>query len=491
MRRYPLALMLTAFCAFCWTVASAAGSADPASGTPGGGSVPREIVVVASASDPVDLATQAQEVSDRELSTYQLTALAVGMRIDRAKLRASQVASASLEPDEVIDLEAERGVLEGMLRSHAETGDRAAAKNRLESARLDQKLMQSRASIMLSRLAALEAELQSLNKEHDTSQEEQAESVRLRAVLEKRRAILDHAEEQVPALNRLRLKKEAISELIETRKAFERLLTVILDGIAKRRDLLEEQIRAGRSAETLYQEFNEKIATVIRKLEESIRRMNLESAAQQAKAAADAARREIEAVDKKLEDIDSELVSDKTASSTSLALKAELVAKRDLLLSQKDALTEQVRFHDLRGKSAQDIAQFEEIEAGAAAGEIASSQLLAIGMKEWIPRIEYSLVEYQNEKRLVEKRLELLSSTRRMIDRLLGEKPDSAKREEMKYKKLQLAQVQAAVQTLGEQIAVYDSLIKNAFSAKQTVQRAIESEQERNLFARLKFRPRP
>ncbi|HOT28432.1 MAG TPA: mechanosensitive ion channel [Candidatus Ozemobacteraceae bacterium] len=491
MRRFPFALLLTVFWIIGWSVAPTAVVADPASGTPAAGSPDREVVVAAVASESVVLATEAQELADRELSTYQLTAIAVGMRIDRAKLRASQVASVTLEADELIDLEAERGVLEGMLRSHAETGDRNVAKNRLESARLDQKLMQSRASIMLSRLAALEAEHQRLNKEYDASQEELAESVRLRAVLEKRRAILDHSEEQAPATDLRQRKKDAISELIEARKAFEGLLTVILDGIAKRRDLLEMQIQAGKSAESLYQEFNEKIATVIRKLEESIRRMNLESVAQQAKAAADAARREIETVDDKLENIDKDLVSDKTASSTSISLKAELVARRDHLLSQKDALTEQARYHELRGKSAQDIAQFEEIEAGAAAGEVASGQVLAVGMKEWIPRIEYSLIEYQNEKRLVEKRLELMTSTRLMIDRFLAEKPDSAKKEEIRYKKLQLAQIQAAVQTLGEQISLYDSLIKSAFSAKQIVQRAIESEMERNLFARLKFRPRP
>lgn len=491
MRRLPIILMLIARCIMCQNTVSGADIRDASSGTAGIGTGVREIVVQAGASEPIAVATQAESVSDREMSTYQLTAVAVGMRLDRARQRVTQVASATLESDELIDLEAERGVLEGMLRSHAETGDRNIAKNRLESAHLDQKLMQSRASIMQTRVSALESEHQRLKQEYDTSKEEMAESLRLRAELEKRRAILDHVGEQGAETDLLKNKRLALAELIDTRKEFESLLNAILDGIAKRRDLLEGQIQAGRSASSLYQEFNEKILVVIRKLEESIRRMNLESAAQQAKTAADTARREIENVDKKLEDIDNELVSEQTASSTSIAMKAELVARRDHLLSQKDALVEQVRYHELRGKSAQDNAQFEEIEAGAASGEIASGQVLTVGLKEWIPRIEYSLGEYQNEKRLVEKRLELMVSNRQMINRLLAEKPEPSKKEELKYKKLQLTQIQAAVQALGEQISVYDTLIKNAFSAKLFVQRAIETELERNLFARIRLRFRP
>lgn len=489
MRRSALIVMMFMMYSFaCIGGFAAESDATSVSATPG---VPIEVPPnPANASEPAIVASPAEVITDKELSTYELTAIAVGMRMERARARAQMIASTPVDPGEFIDSRSERVVLEGMLRSHADTGDRAVAKNRLESARLDQKLMTSRGQIMGTRLSALEAQISRLRQEIDSSKEELAECGRLRAEREKRLARLEQSGDSILSQDLLQRKKQALSDLIGARKEYEEILNSIIVGAEERCRLLDAQMRSGQATVSMYNEFNEKISTVIRKLEESVKRMGVESAAKEAKDAAESARRDMEAVDKKLDDIDNELVSDKTASATSIAAKSELIARRDHLLSQKETLAEQIRYYELRGRSARDVAQFEEIEQHATAGAVSSGPVLAFGMKEWMPRLDLALTEYQNEKHLVEKRLELLLSTRQMLSQTAAEKPDPQKREEIKNKKQQLTQTQASLHALNEQKAMYDSLIKHAFSAKQAVQRAIESELERNLFARIRFRPR-
>ena len=480
-------------CAVSFEGAAAADSAASGSviGISGGNEGGRQDMVAS----PVANVTNASEVSsDRELSVYELTAAAVSMQFERAKARAESIGSASIEFIDLMDPASERASLEGILRSHAAVGDIAGSRNRLESIRLDQKLMSSKRQIIQSKLVALESRIPSLTQEKYLAGEELAECMRLKDEHERRLKGLDQAVDSMNSAELVARKKATLSELIQLRNEYIDGLRNIMETTGNQIKKVNENVLAAKSAVSVYNEYIEKIGVIIRQQEDSVKKMTIESAAQEAKDAADSARREIEVVDQKIALLDKDLVGESTSSESDIFAKYEKVARRDLLLSQKDALTEQVRLQELRGRAVRDNAQFEEIEQRASPGDAASGSILVLGKKDWLPRLDQVLADYQNAKSLVVKRLELLMSTRQIINQSVSEsersKGKSGKKVELTLKKQQLSSLQQTVQTLNEQKSAYDALIKQAFSARQVVQGAIESELERKLFARSRFRAR-
>ncbi|HEY9071859.1 MAG TPA: hypothetical protein VIV61_16490, partial [Candidatus Ozemobacteraceae bacterium] len=431
--------------------------------------------------------------SDRELETYELSAVAVGMRLGRTKSRADAIASTSLETADIVDLDAEQAALDRLIRSHGEEAGPDKSRTRLESARLDQKLIQSRRLITQTKKAALETKAQQLKQELSSAAEELGECSRL----------LDDHRKRLQGIGSGELadrKKLVLGELVTAREEYIRQLQRLVAGAENR--LAAVTARAG-DLQTLisrYESFSEKLGAIIRRQEEAVRRQTMESAAQAAQEAADVARREIETVERRLQQVDRNLSEQAVATGTSITEKIELVSRRELLLSQKEALTEEARLHDLRGRSARDAALFEEIEQLAMAGETGSRTVVTLARTEWLPRLDQAMAEYQNEKTLVGKRIELTESTRQIIEQALAEaerpaarsgRSDAEARDGVKYRKQQLGYIEEALQALNGQKTMYDALIRQAFSAKQSVQKMIDSQLERTLFARNRFRPRP
>jgi len=462
--------------------------------------------------------------TDRELETYELTAVAVGMRLARTKARADAIASTSLDPADAVDPEAERKALDGLVSSHAEPVLPAKSRTRLESARLDQKLIQSKRQIALSKTASLEAKARQLGQELSSAELELGECTRLLEEHRKRLQALEAGGAAALSRELVIRKKSLLDELITTREEYLRQLQRLAAGAKNRLAAVDDRAKALREVIARYEEFDGKIGLLIRRHEETVRRQTMETEAQAAQEAADAARREIEALDRKLQDVDRDLAEESVASASSVATKLLLVSKRELLLSQKDALAEQARHHDLRGRAARDTALFEEIEQQVETARTGSGTIVALGRTEWLPRLDQALTEYQNEKALVAKRIELLGSTRLIVEQALAEaekaggragaalaaardearlrrpvallplfviKHLAAARDEARLRRQQLGHLQAALQALNEQNARYDALIRQAFSVKQTIQSAIDAEQDRRLFARSRFRPRP
>ena len=491
-----LILLIICACSLCRTSA-----ADPASaGSVVGIAAEKELLRQnVDASDTAN-ATNASEIpSDTELSSYELMATAVARRIARAKAQAGNLASASVEFLDFTDPASERASLEATLRSHAGSGDVAGSRTRLESTRLDQKLMLSRRQIAQSKLAALESRISPLTDETAKAREKLAECIRLRDEHEQRLKGLEQSGAAALSAELVARKKTALSELIQARNEYSDELRKIIELAENKVKKIHENVLLAQSTLSIYNEYIEKIGAIVSQQEDSVKKMTVESAAQEAKNAADAARRSIEAVDQKIAVIDKELVTESESRESDISAKYENVARRELLLSQKDALTEQVRLQELRGRTVRDIAQFEGIEQRASAGNAASGSVLALGKRDWLPRLDQILTEYQNEKNLVEKRLELVMATRQIINQFVSEseqtkdksgKTDSGKKVEIALKKEQLSSLQQVVLAINEQKTTYDTLIKHAFSARQVVQGAIESELERYLFARSKFRPR-
>ncbi|MBF0501786.1 MAG: hypothetical protein HQM09_16735 [Candidatus Riflebacteria bacterium] len=268
-------------------------------------------------------------LTDPELTTYELTNIALSMLLKRVEVQESTLnAESRTAATDRLDPAAERASLEGLLQQNVSVagGDSAPNSGRVEGARLDLKILQSRRDLLQYRAGNIESKISEITELLGQNEGDLNEGRRLEEEWRARKTALDAVvAPDKKALSTVdaalvELKRVSLATLLVSREKHLAALGRVRKLLQERMKTLREEQNNAREILTLAGEFVGRFTASLRVLEEQADRINLRIQEKRAQEGLDQGRRDQEALLTKLEELDKSLLETHGNGSSSSAV---------------------------------------------------------------------------------------------------------------------------------------------------------------------------
>ncbi|MBF0545010.1 MAG: mechanosensitive ion channel [Candidatus Riflebacteria bacterium] len=446
---------------------------------------------------------------DLEVQTYELTKTAIEMLLQRA-----QVLENTLRTEETgihtekIDPDAEKTFLENSLNEFSSSVEMKPQVNnrKLESAKLDLKILESRREIFFHRASDVEGEIRQVKERISRINDELKESKALEEKLNFRKEVLfgkapedASGSENVSKITETasdsasvkpeNRKKLLLDELIRLRRSHIKTLESVLNLLSNRQSALAKEQENAKAVQKLFDDYLEKYKSAVKAFEDKVVRLNLEIQEERVKKQLQSVHDEQNSLAGKIETLDKDILESRTASP---AVKiSRLMLQREVFNFAKDKNSERIRYFELSLRQLKELVQLSEVKNRL------SSEARIIGEDQKIFEDLKNLVgEFSRDFALSKKRTELLCKNRTLLEESLREfdtrsseikgnreKIDELK-EEKQLKENQLEALDETIACLASQSAILGELLEKSTEAKDYYEATIQGEKERQLFAR-------
>ncbi|MBF0410431.1 MAG: mechanosensitive ion channel [Candidatus Riflebacteria bacterium] len=468
-----------------------------------------EILASFTASETPELSTAV----DLEAQTYELTRSAVEILLKRAQVFESSLRTGQQGIEtEQIDPASEKSFLENSLNEFVVSAEmKNLANNRkLESMKLDLKILESRREIFFNRASDIETESSLLKERLDRSTDELKEAKSLEAKLVFRREILFGKQsssasetaavsstEKMPvseasgtiAISGEDKKKAVLDELIKIRREHIKTLERILVRLENRSGSLLREIEKAKTVQALFDDYLGRFRATLREFEDRVVRQNLEIQETQIKKQLDSVHNDQKALLDKIESLEKNMIEAKTATASNrLNL---LVLQREQYNIEKDRNAEKIRYLELSLRSLKESVQINDVKNRLQVdGRVVSDD------QKNLDYLKVASADFTRDLLLMKKKNELLSANRLLLEQALKEfdkgkaesRLSSAKSEDIKEEKRlrerKLECLDENISLVASQSAIIADLLEKITDTGDIYEKAIQKEKERQLFAR-------
>jgi len=438
---------------------------------------------------------------DPEISTYELTAIAVNIQTKRAKVQLDTLnpQSETAESSD-LDVQAEKTALAESLKAHVIDSDVLKSGNQIESAKLELKLLESKRDILISKIHDLESLIPALEAKEVQAKTEIEEGNRLLSDLQSRRAVIDKISSQSDSQTLSQRKIAAITDLIKARETHLDLLSKLLSLLTKRIKTIQNGLEIKKQASDLYDDYVKQFLGLISHAEENLARQNFQAMEKEAQNQIQRLKQEMEESNPKLEQLETSLLSFQNASTTSQQ-RPLAALQRDTLLAQRDGISEGIRHFELIIRKSREFAHLDEIERKIRMedGEISGSTVA--WAKDLLDKVDALAKEMNQNLILVQKRKELLNATKQLLERSYKEfasrkssvnsEESALFKEENIIRKSKVSFCEIRIKHLTGQERSLQEIFERSSTVRDALSKSLSREKERLLFSRNIYRPRP
>ncbi len=449
---------------------------------------------------PVSIPNPAQTSVDPELTTYELTLLAVEMQTNRARILLSNLTSETQRQGGMeFDLTAEKASLDEILKAHDTGDDPERLRSKVESLKLDGKLLESKRNILQSRVKEVEIQIPEVQKSLEQTRNDQEENRRLLEQLEKReRELKEKSATLAEADEGLKKKIAAMGDLVAARSAREGVLSQLQAALGKNEAILKGQQERGKSGLELYNRYLHDLDKLVGTHEETLARLNFKALENEANHGIEQAKKELDSLQPKLEQSENALFRVQNASSTTQE-RALLVAQRDALLAQKECFHEAIRHYELLLRKGNELGYLDEIKRKGLTNTRSSRSALGASGQEWLKKVEENLSGLERDRGLILKRGELIRANRRLHEHSIREAETRKGRqtaatppgkEEIQLRKQALQSLEQTAGYIERQEKTLSEIIQESKEVRIRIRENFQRILEHNLLSRAIFRPR-